>query len=189
MHHSLFLDRGGSNLTFCLLFRHGENGSNDTLSPPFPPTLQIHAFNPQTFCVYTNSWKTIIFGVKVTQKNDTYLNALPFSKYRPHFTCQLSQNLIQLKKKGYTIICLLMHFMKRGYYSLKCCYEGNHDVSFEHEGFNMCKGKGMHWFHMLLLVLFIQPLSVDIINLNKNCQHFDFKNKPSLWSPIYIAAG
>lgn len=48
------------------------------------------------------------------------------------------------KKKGYTVIYLLMRFMKRGYYSLKCCYEGNHDVSFEHEEFNMCKGKGMH---------------------------------------------
>lgn len=48
------------------------------------------------------------------------------------------------KKESYTVIYLLMHFIKRGYYSLKCCYEVNHDVSFEHEEFNMCKGKGMH---------------------------------------------
>lgn len=45
MHHSLFLDPGGSNLTFCLLFRHGENGSGDMLTVSCPP--RHHPHTPQ----------------------------------------------------------------------------------------------------------------------------------------------
>lgn len=39
------------------------------------------------------------------------------------------------------------------------------------------------------LIRFVRPLFVEIINLNKSHQFFDFKNTPSLWSPIYIAVG
>lgn len=94
-------------------------------------------------------------------------------------SCLLSIYIIQPRKRWHGVIKFFdMLYEKKAYYSSKSHDEAHHDVSFVHKESNMCKGKGMHWFHtpaVCSLVLFVEPLYVDIINLSKNSRRLILK--------------
>lgn len=119
----------------------------------------------------------------------------PIFKRRPcnivlFYSCLLSTYLIQRRKCWHRVISLPICFMKTDHYSSKRHDEAHHNVSFEHKESKMCKGNGMHWFHAhaaCSLIMFVKPLYVDIINLNKNRWLSDFKNKPSLFEAQFTS--
>lgn len=165
MHCFLFSHPGGGNLTFCLLFQHGESSSSKALTSralsSTPPPLWTHALKLLLCCPPKNIKKNQMIlknneeKSQFTQRYEKCPNALPFlnADHAIFFVLLLSTYLIQPRKCWHRVISLLICFMKTDHYSSKCHDEAVDDVSFEHKESNMCKGNGMHWFHTLPLVL------------------------------------
>lgn len=131
MHHSLFLDPGGSNLTFCLLFRHGENGSGDMLTADPPPAHPITTITKSTNTMdgCLSSIDVVCIYIYIVSVKKIHLNKLKIDILSPIF--QIQTAFYWNYWDGFFLLLLTHNRVRKtdnnlSSYSFSCCYEGNH---------------------------------------------------------------